>query len=597
MTIHSCKSVFANLAFAASMAAAGIPDAMHPDFDMKEVPLADKYKAMGMGFLSDGRMVLATTEVIGGGEVPPASAANKLYVISNMGGATAADIKMKEVANNWKQMVGVTIVDDKIYVSDRDGFYKIVDIESNTLDLANNRQKIASWPDENKWKNGFSWHQFVFTPIFLNGSFYAPYSGSIRPGGPSDAPASTAFSGAFLKWDLTGKLEKFAGGLRSPNGANVAPNGDMFVADNQGAWLPSSTFMHMKQGMFYGHRQSPTRDTAGNITVNNAPNWAEGLPYERPTAWLDHGTLRASPSQPIYMTKGRYVGDWLLGDVNNPGLVRIALDDVQGTYNGAVFWFAKGMGISAINRMAWGTDGSLYVGTIMKIAGNWPAGDKAPLYRVTPKTTATTFDMRAVRHLADGVEIIFTDPVDPASIAGANFSVTQWHYTRQEGYGLGKGSSEPRTVSATELSADGRRVHLKIAGLKDDYVTYFKLTNVKAATGGAAVWNNECWFTLNKLSTRTWDATVSIADEAPKSVKLESLVRQRVSGAGLEVSVAGEGNHAFSLITLNGARIRSASSVGQGTVVLPTAGLAKGLYLLEVRQGAQTLVRPVSLSW
>jgi hypothetical protein len=43
--------------------------------------------------------------------------------------------------------------------------------------------------------------------------------------------------------------------------------------------------------------------------------------------------------------------------------------------------------------------------------------------------------------------------------------------------------------------------------------------------------------------------------------------------------------------------VRTASAEGSASVVLPTQGLAKGLYLLEVRQGAETLVRPISLSF
>ncbi len=587
------KGVFAisSLAVTVSLAVGGIPDSMHPDWDLKEVSIPDKYKTMGMGFLSDGRMVITTSEFIGGGEVPKAASIDhKVLIVTDPGSTTPT---VKEVANTWLQPVGLTIVNDKVYVSDRDGFYQINDI-ANPGDLTKNRTKIASWPDTTKWVNGYTWHQFVFDPVYWQGNFYAPYSGSIRPGGPSDVPASTSYSGSFLKWGMDGKLSKFAGGLRSPNGVNIDPNGNMFVADNQGSWLPSSTFAHMKSGKFYGHRQSPKRDSTGKITVDNGKNWAEDLPYERPTAWLDHGNVRASPSQPIYVDKGVYQGDWLLGDVNNPGLVRIALDDVEGTENGAVFWFGKGFGNTAINRMAWGKDGSLYVGSIMKIAGNWPGGDKTAIYKVTAKATATAFDMKSIKHLADGVEITFTAPVDPASIAVANFPVTQWNYTRQEGYGLGKSAAASRTVSSTELSADGKRVHLVIAGLKDDYVTYFKLGAVKSAAG-ALLWNNEAWFTLNKLSTRTWNAAVSIAD-APKRAAsgLDALVRNRVTGAGVEITLDLPGNVDASLRSLDGSEVRTAR--GAGSLTLPTSGLAKGIYLLEVRQGAQMLVRPVSLS-
>jgi hypothetical protein len=592
----SAMAGIAGMAMSATLALGSISDAMHPDYTMATVPLVEMYKTMGMGFLSDGRMVLVTTEFIGGGEAPPPSVNHKLLIITNPGAATAGDVKVKEVANMWIQPSGLTIVDNKIFVSDKDGFYQILDYETATPDLANNRKKIATWPDENKWNAGKYWHQWVFTPVYKNGFFYAPYSGSIRPGGPSDAQATSAYSGAFLKWDMNGTLTKFAGGLRSPNGANIGPNGDMFVADNQGSWVPSSTFMHMKQDKFYGHKQSPKRDSLGNVITAYAPNWAEGMTYERPTAWLDHGNVRASPSQPIYVDKGRYAGDWLLGDVNNPGLVRISLDDVQGTYNGAVFWFSKGMAQSAINRLAWGNDGSLYVGTAQRIAGNWPGGDKSPIYKVTPKATATAFDMKAVRHLADGVEILFTEAVDANAIAAANFSVVQWHYDRKEEYGKGKTANEARVVSGTELSLDGKRVHLKIAGLKDDYVAYIKLTNVKSATG-AAIWNNESWFTINKLSTRAWDGTVSIADKVQPAGRLESLVRQRLTRNGLEVIVDGAGAHTATLRSITGAHVASVSGTGSASMVLPTQGLAKGLYLLEVRQGAEKVSRAVSLSF
>ena len=580
-----------SLAVTASLAVGGILDQMHPDFDLKEVPLADKYKTMGMGFLSDGRMVLTTSEFIGGGEVPKtASIDHKVLIVTNPGSTTPT---VKEVSNTWLQPVGLTIVNDKVYVSDRDGFYAINDIVA-PADLTKNRTKIASWPDTTTWAHGYTWHQFVFDPVYWQGNFYAPYSGSIRPGGPSDSPASTSYSGSFLKWGLDGKLNKYAGGLRSPNGVNIGPNGDMFVADNQGSWLPSSTFAQMKPGKFYGHKQSPVRDSTGKITKDNGKNWAEDLPYERPTAWLDHGNLRSSPSQPIYMDKTIYEGDWLLGDVNNPGLVRIGLDDVEGTYNGTVFWFGKGFGNTAINRMAWGKDGALYVGSIMKIAGNWPGGDKTAIFRVTAKTAATVFDMKGIRHLADGVEITFTQPVDPASIAAANFPVQQWNYVRQEAYGKGKSTPVNITPSSTALSADGKRVHLILAGMKDDYVHYFKLGAVKSATG-ATLWNNEAWMTLNKLSTRAWNATVSIS-EKPKTVSsLDALVRQRVTGAGVELSFDLPGNVVASLRSLSGAQVRTGR--GAGSLVLPTAGLSKGIYLLEVRQGAQKLVRTVSLSY
>jgi hypothetical protein len=543
------KLALTAFALSCSLAVGAIPDQMHPDFDLREVPLPQTYNTLAIGFLSDGRMVLATAEDYGGGEVPPISPDTKLSIVSSPGSASASGIKIKDIANNWHQIIGITLVNDTVYVSERDGFYQILDLE-NPGDLSANRKKIVSWPDENHWgPQGVNWHQWVFTPVYWKGYFYAPYSGSIvRSGGVADAPATTSYSGAFLKWDLTGKLEKVAGGLRSPNGCGLSPSGEMFVTDNQGSWLPSSTFMLIKPGKFYGYRQSPPQ----------APNWAEGLPYERPTAWLDHGNLRESPTQPVYVDKGRYQGDWIFGDVTSPGLVRVSLDLVDDTYNGSAFWFAKGTGSAAINRLAWGKDGALYIGTISTIGSNWPGGSKKPFYRMALKATSSVFDMRTVRSLADGVEILFTEPVDANSIATGNFTVNQAQYVRQAGYGLGKSTPEKRTVSATELSTDGKRVHLVIAGLKEDFVTYIKTGNVKSVSG-AALWNNEVWFTENKISTRTWNAQTTAIAISPKARRLESLVRTTPFPGALHLRIDATGGHSASLRTLNGALVRPLS--------------------------------------
>ena len=313
------------LGFMGSMAA--IPESAHPDFDLSKIPFPEKYKTMGLAFLKDGRMVLATTDFIGGGEVPAAgSDKHKIYLVSGATGAAPTNIQMVEISNNWLQIAGIVVANEKLYVSDRDGFYEINQL-SAPADLKTNRRLIVKWPNENTWNNNsFQWHQWVFTPMYKGGSFYGPYSGSIRPGGPSDVNQTTKSAGAFLKCDLTGKIENFAGGLRSPNGANLdEATGEMAVTDNQGSWLPSSTFAFMKQGYWFGHN---------NVSV-------------------------ATPTKPIVIKAGVYAGDWLLGDVNNPGLMRISIDRVgTGTPNGAVFWFSKGFGNSAINRMAYGPDGA-----------------------------------------------------------------------------------------------------------------------------------------------------------------------------------------------------------------------------------------------
>ncbi|MEO6097803.1 MAG: hypothetical protein ABIW76_19960, partial [Fibrobacteria bacterium] len=373
------------LALSATYGFAEIPETVHPDFDLREIKLPARYKTMGLAFLKDGTLALGTSETIGMGEVPEADAANKVFLIKGVS-ADSQPALITEVANGWKQIAGVTVAENRLFVSDRDGFYEIPELAA-PANPGLNRRQVMKWPDENHWNYGPYWHQWAFTPLYQNGCFYAPYSGSISSGGWSNVDPTSKFSGAFLKWDFNGQLEAYAGGLRSPNGANTDPvTGEIFATDNQGSWLPSSTFLRIRPGRFYGHRQStPDLDTAGHVLGTHQANFAESLEYDRPVAWLPHGTVRSSPSQPVALTQGRFAGDWIIGDVNNPGMVRVSLDRVGEAINGGVFWFSKGTGDAAIHRLVRAPNGNILIGTLTRIGGNWPGGDKSPMFQLSAK--------------------------------------------------------------------------------------------------------------------------------------------------------------------------------------------------------------------
>jgi hypothetical protein len=428
--------------------------------------------------------------------------------------------------------------------------------------------------------------------MFKDGYFWAPYSGSIRVGGPSDVPATSEYSGAFLKWDPEARtMEKIAGGLRSPNGAAMNDAGEMFVMDNQGSWLPGCAFMHMKPGKFYGHRQSPPQ----------APNWAESLPYQPPAVWIPYPSqtspsiVGVSTAQPIYVSKGPYAGQWLAGDANGPGLNRFALEKVGDEYQGTVFRFTNGTANAAINRLAWGPDGALYLGSLEHY-GNWPGNGLMPLYRMTAKAGGAAFEMFLIRSLADGFEIIFTQPVDKATVTPSAFAVKQWHYTRGAAYGCCKDADEPRAVSLAEVSDDGLRVHLKIDGLKAmDYVVAFKLNGIKSAVGAKPPWDNEAWYTLNAISDRVWDAHLASAVQAPKAASsLEGRLTQAPAGLGrLQVTLDVAGPWSLELRNLDGTLAARLNGNGPGSHLLPSGREAAAVYLLALRAGNRSLTRKV----
>lgn len=564
-----------------------IPDAAHPDFAVTEIPLPLQYKTMGLAFLKDGRMALAITEFVGWGEMP-ASTSDKQKILLVEGPGTPSP-KVTEISHTWFQPSGLTAAGDKLYAADRDGFYEIPDLNPAAgADLSKNRRLVVKWPDEGAWNvGGFQYHQWAFTPLYHQGNFYAPYAGVTREGGRSDANPTSRMAGALLKWSLVTGLEAVAGGLRAPNGAGLdETTGEIFVSDNQGSWLPGSTFARIRPGRFYGHsNKSPTTPA----------NWAETLPYDPPVAWLPYKGVRVSPSQPAPIRQGTYAGDWLLGDVASPGILRISLDRIGEDCNGAVFWFSHGFRNAAINRMAWGPDGSLYIGTFLTIATNWPGGRLQPMFRLSPKATATAFEMKAVRSIRDGLEIEFTQPVDPATVLTANFTARQWQYIREVDYGTGKQPDQPLSVSETAVSGDGRRAFLKIAGLVRDRVVHLKHAGVKSSSGSVP-WNDEAWFTHNRLSDREWSPATSGVGHFPlQASRSRGSLSSRVSGQGiLAVTLSSGGPWRASLIAMDGTVADFREGRGGSRFELSPGAGRTGLFLLKVRLEDGETVRKVA---
>src|SRR5262245_60262056 len=100
----------------------------------------------------------------------------------------------------------------------------------------------------------------------------------------------------------------------------------------------------------------------------------------------------------------------IFGDVTYGGLQRAFLEKINGQYQGAVFRMTQGLEMGVL-RLSQGPDGALYVGGL-GAGGNWGQEGKLTygLQKLTPNG-ATAFEMKAMRAIADGFEIEYTQPV------------------------------------------------------------------------------------------------------------------------------------------------------------------------------------------
>ena len=593
-------SIFGVLCPKSALAGTSIyPTMVHPGFKMDTVPKLGGLATMGIGFLSTGDMILVTAETSGspngtdwgGGAVPVPSTDAAVWFVGDTLGVLS---KPRKIADMFKQPMGVGIgPNDEIMIPDRDSVYKIPSL--HPTNTSTNKNGVLPLPVKDDW------HHWIFTPVYSNGNYLAPYSGSMVQGGYNTTNPTSEYSGAMLSWTSNGAggFKKYAGGLRSPNGAALGANGVILMSDNQGSYEPSCPINIVKPNVFYGYAQGH----AGNFQ----PNWAEAankagtLPYQPPVAWLLYNTVGVSTSQPAYMSKGPYTGDWIFGDVNAQGITRLTLDPVNGgtgataNYNSSVTFFTGGLGDAAPNRIMMDPNqNALLIGTL-GVTWNWPRPILQSFYKLTfvDSVVAKTFEILSVKSRAQGVEIIFSGAVDPTTALAGSFSIHQWHMNRQDGYGYGNDGIGSPNISAVQFSEDHKRVFLKVGNVAGfDTLMEIAIDGIKSATGNKPLLFNKVWFTHNYQSTVAFN-TATTSTLNPIDHFFDEKISHTILNGAISVKVNLPGDYTLSLHRLNGAEVvrKKGSGAGDFNFHAPI----QGLYLLQVTQGNHHFMRPVAL--
>ncbi len=311
--------------------------------------------------------------------------------------------------------------------------------------------------------------------------------------------SNVPYRGWIMKLNKKGKLEPYALGFRSPNGIGFDLDGNLFATDNQGDWVGTSPLYHIQKGKFYGHPAS----------LVWKKGWDKGSPFHLPVETLDamrtkaavlfpHGIMANSPTQPIVdHTEGKFgpfAGQLLIGEMNRERIVRVMLEKVGGELQGACVPFLDDHGLrKGNNRLAFAPDGSLYTGLN---SHGW-LGDEG-IQRIVYNGN-TPLDILHMNITADGFDLTFTKPISAAEANTlANYKIRHYFYKYQKIYGSKQFDLQDIKVSSVKLSADGKKVSLKLEGMKAGYVYELRLSNIKTENAEALA-NNLICYTANKL--------------------------------------------------------------------------------------------------
>ncbi len=355
-----------------------------------------------------------------------------------------------------------------------------------------------------------SYHEYNFGPVLApDGNFRLTLN--VAFGGATQAPVP--WRGWMIEVTPDGQITPVAAGLRSPAGFAVTSRGAWFVTENQGEWVGSGRLMHVAPGDFTGHPAGLAWSRLPGSTVKLRPDdikdfgepmheVAKKLPGVKPPAvWLPHTVLGISNAGVIEdLTGGKFgpfAGQLFVADQGQSKIVRVALEEVAGVWQGAAFAFREGFD-SGVLRLAHGDDGVLFAG---ETARGWGAvGPKQYGLERLEWTGRVPFEIKTVRAEPDGFTLTFTAPVDPAAASDpASYSVGGFTYLYHRAYGSSPVERLACPVRKVVVAPDRLSVRLALACLREGYVHEIKAPGLRSAAGTEPLLHATAYYTLNRF--------------------------------------------------------------------------------------------------
>lgn len=403
---------------------------------------------------------------------------NRVFAATRLGEVWALENnRWSMFADGLHEPTGLLCDENSVIVAHKPEMTRIQD--TNKDGLADKYTTIT-----NNWEFHDNYHEFTFGPVKDKlGNYYGTLN--LSHGDPNALSlgamgSSGGYRGFAFKVNTKGEFIPYAWGLRSPAGIGISPNDEIFFTDNQGDWVPTSTFNLLKPGKFYGHPVSLidlpkfNKEKVKSMTVDDFDAMRQP-----PTLWIPHVEVANSPGNPEWdITQGKFgpfSGQIFVGDQTQSNIFRVLLDKVNGEYQGAVINFMNGFQSGNI-RLSFDQQGQLWVG---QTARGWGAKGGKPfgLQKVVWDGT-TPFELDKIKLTKKGFILSFTDEIKSESINKNSFTAQQWHYRYSGDYGSPKvdltsieiktiKQIDEKTIEVVLPLVKGNVVQLNFKGLQD----------------------------------------------------------------------------------------------------------------------------------
>src|SRR5262249_34829847 len=258
---------------------------------------------------------------------------------------------------------------------------------------------------------------------------------------------------------------------------------------------------HIRPGKFFGH-QAGLRWVKDSPFAGKVPEKvASGMRYDGldkdgktegkypdldpPCIWFPYGRMGKSASEPVWDTTGGkfgpFAGQCFVGDQTNSVVMRVALEKVNDTYQGACFPFRSGLQCG-VNRLAFAPDGSLFAGQTNRgwgSLGGKPYGLQRLVY-----TGTLPFEVLTMSLTKEGFDLTFTKPLDSETANKLTaYSMQSFTYNYWSNYGSPEVDQKAEPVKSVTVSPDRKTVSLALDNLRVGRVYELRLSGVKSADG------------------------------------------------------------------------------------------------------------------
>ena len=441
----------------------------------------------GMDWTADGKLALAIRK----GEV---------WLVDGVLSSEADKVKFGLFASGLHEPLGLLRDGDSLLVTQRTEVTRLRDTHGDGFA---NEYLTAG----HGWNVSGSYHGYAYGPK-RDGKGQLWVTLNVDMGEFSDNKA--AWRGWAGIIDSKGEFQPMAAGMRSPCGLGANLAGDMFCVDQQGTWVPTTPIYHLRKGAFFLNPEGIASQNLPESPLKLSAKVPEKIPYPEaikalpemcpPAVWLPYNKMgRSGTDLAVCDAKGKFGpfdGQMLVAEFTDAKISRVFMEKVDGEYQGAAFPFLRGFA-SGIVRLLFAPDGTLMVG--MTSRGWSSLGTKAYGLQRVRWNGETPFEIREMRALPDGFELVFTQPVDAKACGTASaYSMTSYTHLYSGAYGSEEIQVETHPISGVTVSPDGLSVRLKVDGLRALYVHELHADGVRSAAG-AKLDHADAYYTLNRI--------------------------------------------------------------------------------------------------